>query len=109
MIAVVAMNGESRAGVAPQRRRPMRLSDLADEVELPVRGEAKIAESVEWICVFSDEEAVMDPGGPRHDRRGIHRARMLGSVTDGDSAGSAYYTPTHCQTYMVGESPRWVN
>lgn len=25
------------------------------------------------------------------------------------SDGSAYYTPTHYQTYIVGESPRWVN
>lgn len=78
MIAVVAIDGEGRAGAAPQRRRPMRLSDLADEVELPVMGEAKIAESVEWICVFSDGEAVVDPGGARRAVRSLiskHRLR----------------------------------
>ncbi|WP_374324162.1 SseB family protein [Streptomyces sp. AP-93] len=47
MIAVVTTNGESQGGVAPQRRRPMRLADLADAVELPAMAEAKATESVE--------------------------------------------------------------
>ncbi|MFJ7268792.1 SseB family protein [Streptomyces sp. NPDC099050] len=41
------MNGESQGGADPQRRRPVRLADLADAVELPAMAEAKATDSVE--------------------------------------------------------------
>lgn len=59
MIAVVTMNGESQEGVDPERRRPMRLADLADAVELPAMAEAKATESVEdWEAAGRREFAV---------------------------------------------------